>query len=174
MFCSACGVSISEHAKFCPACGAVAQAVGGPAVPPPLPLTSTPKHPKQRVAKGCGIGCLVLIVLAFAAAVASKGGKGGSATSGWSNGKADAWIMAQKFVKDRLRSPGTASFGGLFTDHQDSQSVVEDLGNGHFRVDAWVDSQNAFGGVVRSYFTCELEMVGDDRWQATRVDIRER
>lgn len=78
--------------------------------------------------------------------------------------------MAQQFVNDRLKSPSTASYGGIFSgDYQDADSVVTNLGGGKYRVVAWVDSQNAFGATIRTHFVCELEYVGSDKWRCTSL-----
>lgn len=75
--------------------------------------------------------------------------------------KGEAWVMAQQFVKDKLKSPGTADFGWL----QTSEDTVQDLGGGKYRIRGWVDSQNTFGATVRTRFVCELKHAGGDRWE---------
>lgn len=79
--------------------------------------------------------------------------------------------MAQQFVKDNLKSPSTADFGGVFSDYQDPDQVVTVLGDGKFRVRAWVDAQNAFGATIRNRFVCVLEYVGNDRWRRTHLEF---
>lgn len=81
----------------------------------------------------------------------------------------DAWLMAQQFVKDELKSPGTADFGG-----QSYQSVVKELGNERYEVNAWVDSHNSFGALIRSYFTCEIEYLGNEKWKLHSLKLVER
>jgi hypothetical protein len=46
-------------------------------------------------------------------------------------------------IKDRLKSPGTAAFGGEFL----RESTTPEL-------TGWVDSQNGFGALVRSTWVC--------------------
>lgn len=70
----------------------------------------------------------------------------------------DAYVMAQNFVEDRLRSPSTADFPSS------SQARITHLGGGSYRVAAWVDSQNGFGAMVRTKFTCELHTNDGNRW----------
>jgi len=81
--------------------------------------------------------------------------------------------MAQQFVKDKLKSPGTADFGGVFSDYQKPDDVVTDLSGGKFRVRAWVDAQNSFGAKLRNRFVCELEYMGNDRWRLTSLVFAE-
>ena len=77
--------------------------------------------------------------------------------------------MTQQFVKDNLKSPSSADFGGVFGDYQDPYQIVTDLGEGKFRVQAWVDAQNSFGAKIRNRFVCELEYVGNNRWRMTNL-----
>jgi hypothetical protein len=110
---------------------------------------------------------LVMIALA-AGSIDSSGTESGSESTSFE--KINAWIMTQNFVEDQLKSPSTASYGGLFSgDYQDPNSVVTDLGGGKYRVRAWVDSQNSFGGQMRTHFTCELVDQGGDSWRCTSL-----
>lgn len=90
--------------------------------------------------------------------------------------KRDAWLMAEQFVKDRLRSPSTAEFRGkgLFGESQDYRQCVRDLGGNRYRVAGWVDAQNAFGATLRSRFTCTLRSTGGDRWTCEAINIAAR
>jgi len=83
--------------------------------------------------------------------------------------KIEAWGMAQGFVKDQLKSPSTADFGGVLTEYQDPDTIVTDLGRGTFRVRAWVDSQNGFGAMIRNRFTCEVKYQGNDKWMCSEL-----
>jgi hypothetical protein len=79
--------------------------------------------------------------------------------------KLDAWVMAEQFVKDALKSPGTAEFGGVFKgDYQRPDDHVEDLGSAHYVARGWVDAQNSFGAKVRADFVVKLHYVGDKKW----------
>lgn len=81
--------------------------------------------------------------------------------------------MTQQFVADRLKSPSSADFGGLFSDYQDPDEVVTALGGGEFRVVAWVDAENSFGANIRTHFVCELKYIGNDRWRCTSLNLVE-
>lgn len=95
---------------------------------------------------------------------------GGSATPD----KAEAWVMAQNFVKDRLKSPATADFGSAFSEHQSYEKCVEKTGKNTFTAKGWVDAQNAFGAKVRTDFVCKLRYDGDDKWVLEAIDMRQR
>ena len=113
---------------------------------------------------------LGMIVLAIGSSEDGSGGGNGNTaerSAPKTPGKIEAWVMAQQFVEDNLKSPGSADFGGVFNDYQDPDDVVTDLGGGKFRVTAWVDAQNSFGATIRTAFVCELEYAGNDRWRLT-------
>ncbi len=110
-----------------------------------------------------------MVVLAAGSTDSSGTGSGSNSTS---SKKIDAWVMAQQFVEDKLKSPSTASYGGVFSgDYQDPDSVVTVLGGGKYRVRAWVDSQNSFGAQIRTHFTCELEDQGGGSWRCTSLNF---
>jgi len=68
---------------------------------------------------------------------APKGGDGGKLS--------DAALKdaCHNAVKDRLKSPGTAQFGGEFLREATTPELV-----------GWVDAQNGFGALVRSDWVC--------------------
>lgn len=91
-----------------------------------------------------------------------------SSSSAESDEKIEAWVIAQQFVKDKLKSPGSASFGSVLKgDYQSPQERVTKTGPDRFRVDGWVDAQNSFGALVRTKFTITLEKKQNGTWVAT-------
>lgn len=124
-------------------------------------LTTVAKWTALGRSIGCfGIICIIVLIGLVVIAVEKDDRKESDADS-----KSVAWKMAQKFVKERLKAPSTASFGSVLGDYQDPNDVVEDLGNGKFRVSAWVDSENTFSAMIRSHFICELEWIGGNNWR---------
>src|SRR6266853_3484931 len=157
--CPECKNKLSDSAAACPQCGYQLT---------PERIAEIRKKEEQSQ-KAAGIGCLsliALVVILYVTGSLSSGRSGGNAPK--APEKITAWVMAQQFIKDRLKSPGTADFGGVFN-YQDPESVVTDLGGGKFRVRAWVDAQNSFGGKIRNQFVCELKFVGNDKWQLTNL-----
>jgi len=63
-----------------------------------------------------------------------------------------AYNFAKDFIKGRLKSPSTAEFPGTF----EKKNHVTDLGNGEYRINSWVDSQNGFGAMIRSRQSCKI------------------
>ena len=111
------------------------------------------------------IGSLLILLIMLTLAVGSSDSNETGPDP--NDGKFSAWVMAKNFVKERLKSPSTADFGGVFSDYQDPVSVVTDLGGGKYVVRAWVDSQNGFGATIRTRFICELQDMGNARWRCT-------
>lgn len=65
-----------------------------------------------------------------------------------------AYVGCQNMIEAQLKSPGTADFPAQ------SQALKSSEGN-NFIYQSYVDSQNSFGGVVRTSYTCEASEVGD-------------
>ena len=102
------------------------------------------------------LGCLSLIALAgliMFGYFANNPTGSGPGTPSSSNGDYSvyAYAMSKDFVRDRLCSPSTASFPW-------SATRVDAMGQGHYKVVAYVDSENAFGGTVRTNYICELKI----------------
>lgn len=65
-----------------------------------------------------------------------------------------AYNYAKGFIKENLKSPSTAKFPGTF----EKKDHVRNLGNGEYLIESWVDSQNSFGAMVRSRWSCKIIM----------------
>jgi hypothetical protein len=62
-------------------------------------------------------------------------------------------------VDERLKSPGTAKYGGEFRRDSTPPELV-----------GWVDSQNGFGAIVRSRWVCVANLT-DVGWSVTSVEV---
>lgn len=82
-----------------------------------------------------------------------------------------AWISGQDFAKAHLKSPSSAKFGKLF--EQSAVHNVEDLGDGRYRVEAFVDAQNEFGAMVRVNFVCDLAYTGNGYYRCESFRFQE-
>jgi len=92
---------------------------------------------------------------------------------GYKPDKVGAWVMAESFVKDRLKAPGTASFGSVWRDYQSPDDCVTYLGKKRYKVTGWVDAENAFGAKIRSNFFCIVRDEGDT-WHLEDINIASR
>lgn len=77
----------------------------------------------------------------------------------------EAWVKCKEFVVARLNAPSTADFPFP------SSQYLTTLGEGKYRVRAYVDAENAFGGTVRMNYDCTTQWQPDDRWTLERLDL---
>lgn len=61
-----------------------------------------------------------------------------------------AYFYSQDIVKEKLKSPSTAKFP-LY-----SEATVTTIGEDEYRVRAYVDAHNSFGGQIRSRYSVEI------------------
>ena len=77
----------------------------------------------------------------------------------------EAWVMAQDFVQSQLKAPATAKFssnpwlidGGACIDYKD----------GSYYIRAYVDSQNNYGAMIRTWFSIVVTHIGGGKWKAS-------
>jgi hypothetical protein len=67
-------------------------------------------------------------------------------------------------IAKMLKAPSTAEFPN------DSEFDVTEIDTGLYRVTGYVDSENGFGAMVRTYYTIELQMA-DDMYMVTDLEI---
>lgn len=82
-----------------------------------------------------------------------------------SQAEIDAFVMSQNFVEKRLKAPSTAEFCSY------SDATVLDLGDGRFRVSAYVNAENSFGAKVRTTYICVLKSKDGDTWTLERLNM---
>jgi hypothetical protein len=100
------------------------------------------------------IGIAVLVVGGCSLAV--SGGDDDDA-SGGDRSEGMAKVMCEDFVEDRLKSPSSAEFSGIF------DTTISGSGD-DYTVTGYVDAQNGFGAMLRSNYTCQVRDDGNDRW----------
>lgn len=77
----------------------------------------------------------------------------------------EALTYAQLAVKQKLTAPKSADFP--WADHRTRM-----ISCGHWRVASYVDSQNAFGAVIRKHWAAEMRWVPESKaWVAEYVHI---
>jgi hypothetical protein len=84
-----------------------------------------------------------------------------------------AYDAARDFMQARLKAPATAKFA----DYSDSQvlHVVEADGTrakGSYIVKSWVDSQNGFGAMLRSHYSCEVKTDDGEHFRLVKLATR--
>lgn len=146
--CKECGHQVSKKAETCPSCGNKLKS----------------KWKLQTV------GCLFWIVVFF---------MGVSWISSWEAPESQPWdqtdnwsmayIQMESFVEDRLVSPSTAEFPGVFDGKKDHVTK-----NGTtYTIRSYVDAQNRMGGTVRMYFEGVIEQVDESTWRLKSLKLDE-
>lgn len=118
--------------------------------------------------KGWLGGIALVLALAY--------GCGALLTSGDDNGSGrdrevselTAFNVCKDFVRDRLKSPGSATFRNYFED--DGEVRVTRSGN-TFTVRSSVDAENSFGASLRSNFECVVRNTTGDTYRLVSLDI---
>ena len=76
-----------------------------------------------------------------------------------------AYINCKNAVEQVLPAPSTAEFA-----RYDPDDVTQLSGN-TWMIISYVDSQNAFGAMLRSDYACEIRYVGNHQWRLIDLDI---
>jgi len=79
-----------------------------------------------------------------------------------------AYVMMQEFVKKNLVSPGSAKFEWI----TEPACTITKNGFDYF-VSSWVDSQNRFGAIIRTYFWGTVRQVDEDNWELVDLEFEE-
>ena len=79
-----------------------------------------------------------------------------------------AYAMMQGFVKEHLVSPSSAKFEWI----TEPQCVIVKEGF-DYNIRSWVDSQNAFGAMIRTRFSGVVRQVDEKNWQLMELEFDE-
>ena len=77
-----------------------------------------------------------------------------------------AYNYAKEFIKENLKAPSTAEFPSSY----EKKNHVTNLGNGEYLIRSWVDSQNDFGAMIRSRWSCKI-IFNNGKVQAKNIRI---
>lgn len=79
-----------------------------------------------------------------------------------------AYGAAQRIIERHLKSPASAKFPLSSA----SSVKISQLGKCKYRVESYVDSQNAFGAMIRTPFSITVEGVPTkDEWQGSALSM---
>ena len=160
--CRVCEKQVSSDAPTCPHCGAP-DPVGAMAERQAA-IQATLAEQQKANAQRMGVGCALLLGVPLVIWAAMLNFE----PSEPEHSAIEAYIVCEQHVKSRLRSPGSADFpffGG--SEHTTS------AGNGRYVVRSYVDAQNAFGGLLRTTFSCTVQWRPGDNWQLVDLQIDE-
>ena len=142
--CPECGKEMSDKADKCPHCG----------------------NPREK-GLGCfSMGLITIFIIFVALWIASsilinedkKHPKNHSINDYCNGHELLAYGYAEDFVKKKLKSPSSAKFPSASEKKKHTRSTY----NCSYKIDSWVDSQNSFGAMLRTKFTCEIAFEGND------------
>jgi hypothetical protein len=81
-----------------------------------------------------------------------------------------AFEICRDFVKDRLRSPGSATFRNYYEDDGEVRSEVD---GAEVTITSTVDSENGFGAELRTPFVCTVRDEGGHEWSLVALNLLE-
>ncbi len=79
----------------------------------------------------------------------------------------EAFVMCEDPVKAQLRAPSTAEFPSTRAPGVSARH----LGEGVYSVRGFVDSQNGFGAMLRTSWTCEIAENANQTWSLRNLKI---
>ena len=118
---------------------------------------------KSQPSSGSTIGGLILILFIVGAVIYGCSNSGSDSSDPDDGGGGSmAEQMCEQFVTDRLKAPSTAEFPG---------GEVTDVGADEYEVVGSVDSQNGFGAMIRTGYTCTIRYAGGDKWTLVSLNL---
>lgn len=171
--CTFCDTEL-QSGSFCSTCGArMVEQDGKPLWFKNEAREQEPDAPpakKPMSALGCfGWLALIAVVIGLVASAGSDDEGGGGGGDSFDEQSFAAFDVCRDFVTRRLKSPGTAKFRNFHQD--DGEVVVTGSGAGPYVVRSTVDSENGFGALIRSSFTCTVNHVGGENWRLADLDL---
>ncbi|MCB5168013.1 hypothetical protein LG634_24695 [Streptomyces bambusae] len=80
----------------------------------------------------------------------------------------EATIMCEKFVKQRLKSPGSANFSGA---SDTSVTAISSSAPWKYQVMGHVDSDNSFGASIRNTYDCTASTPDGETWTLDNLSL---
>lgn len=116
---------------------------------------------------GCAIPCVVAVAL-----ISQCGPDKSKAPITPCEDRVMAFVMAQDFIKDRLKAPSTADFPTLSSGRAKATPIKLPDGRCAFLVSTPVDAQNGFGAMIRERYTVTVapDLKTKDRWLLLNFD----
>lgn len=127
-------------------------------------MTQKPKQDPKQAAKGCAIMIVIVAVGFFSIKSCFFDNNVKEQVTKPKFTKQDALVQSQLCVEKLLKSPGSAKFP------YQPDETIEQLNDSTFVVLSYVDSQNDFGGLKRTYYKCKV--VGHELGKARCEDMR--
>lgn len=155
--CSECNTKISDLATNCPKCGA------------PVDLVKI-KNKKNKTTTGCLIIIGVIMMISVVSAIFTpENSKTTESTKETEiiedeDKSLEAYVFSQQVVEENLKSPSSAEYPTF------SDISVKKEGN-IYTINAYVDSQNSFGAMIRNKYKCVL-IENDNLYKVVDLSIK--
>lgn len=165
--CPTCKKPVSSSAHSCPHCGGL--------LSDEWEIKGRERYKVERAVRiGCGIVILlpvaaIILVIAFSPRLTPEEQVARKRQQYCSiEGRTAAHSASRELVKQKVRSPSTATFPG-------GDEFVKWNGSCNFWVVGFVDSQNGFGAIVRTRYETTMTYLPDTNvWQLTDVEFERR
>jgi len=77
-----------------------------------------------------------------------------------------AAATCEELVERQLKAPATAKFAPA------RETVIANLGGGKYRVSGYVDSQNSFGALIRSRYSCAVTTTNGTNFVLDQLEVK--
>ena len=120
----------------------------------------------------CIVGAVALVGIIFYSCFAGKNvTANNSSTPGTKSEQSqqiEALVGSQQVVRDSLKSPSSAKFPTIV----DSNVIIRKISTDKYSVAAYVDSENSFGAMLRTYYACSVTLF-EDRYKVEDLQFQE-
>ena len=173
--CFQCSGLFDDSARFCPGCGFPAppqevSSVEEPLVeieePEEIEVSPQPTESLSLTHPNSLIGAFVVFAVMVTVGLGMSGSKSSGGRTSYDDGKTWAITMAQAFVKERLKSPASASFPWSYDEYR----VAKGIGS-EWTVSGYVDAVNGFNANLRTRWSLRMRDEGDD-WRLLSIDFQ--
>ena len=144
--CPECKKKISETVDSCPHCGYKFS-------------SGETKELKQKQNQNAIIGFIVLAVIIFVLIKLCSGGDRPESNIPWDqeDHSLDAWVYTKIYVENALKSPRTAKFPWDYSEFVTRNGTT-------YMINSYVDAENSFGAMIRTYYKATVKEVSEDNW----------